>query len=107
MCVWVGWMRGGSLIAKRLDRWDESVHGAIYRAEFAPKQDGEAGHWWIVSPVLDTARLSGEFTVTEHEDGTISVYPSLVFDGPGRSGFHGYLNRSVWSWGDFEDRRYG
>jgi hypothetical protein len=99
-------MDGGTLTARRLDRWDENVHGAVYRNEWAPKQEGKAGHWWVVSPVLDVARLGPEFTVSEHDDGTISVYPSLVFERPGQSGFHGYLNRSVWSWCAFEDRRY-
>ena len=102
-------MEAGTLPAKRLDEWPVGIppHGAVYRNEWAPSQDGEAGHWWVVSPVLDVARLSSEFTVTEHEDGTISVYPSLVFEKPGQSGFHGYLNRSVWAWGASEDRRYG
>jgi hypothetical protein len=38
--------------------------------------------------------LSGH-EVTEHEDGTISVSPSILIN-DGRSEWHGYLRRGVW-----------
>jgi hypothetical protein len=36
--------------------------------------------------------------VTEHEDGTITVYPSIVIRGPGgQELFHGWLRNGTWS----------
>jgi hypothetical protein len=104
----VGLVQGGTLPMKRLDRWDEhgKVHGGVYRSEFAPKQDGEPGHWWLISPFMDVGRLSPYHAVTEHEDGTITVEPSVCFDGPGRSGFHGFLRNGIWEWWTFTDMRY-
>ena len=50
------------------------------------------GLWLLRPPGSGAGALDGH-TVEEHEDGTITVSPSL--DGPG---FHGYLRRGVWSW---------
>ena len=97
----------GTLPMRRIDYSpDGTILGAVYRAEWAPRQDGEAGHWRVCSPVGDIGRLSAHHTVTEHNDGTITVEPSLCFDGPGRSGWHGYLKGGVWEWWAFTDLRY-
>lgn len=49
--------------------------------------------WWVVLPDgAGPARLE-VWEVTEHEDGTITVSPSIL-DAP--SGWHGYLERGVW-----------
>lgn len=53
-----------------------------------------AGVWYAVDPSGGAgAILPSVHTVTEHEDGTISVTPSLVMP----SGWHGFLQRGVWS----------
>lgn len=52
--------------------------------------------WCGVTPDGQMTRLC-KHTVTEHEDQTISVQPSiLVGSGPGRPTWHGYLERGVW-----------
>lgn len=34
--------------------------------------------------------------VVEHDDGTITVSPSILVDAPRESSWHGYLERGVW-----------
>ena len=52
--------------------------------------------WYAMSPNGLMANLSGH-KVVEHQDGTISVEPSiLVSDGQGGS-WHGYLIAGCWS----------
>jgi hypothetical protein len=53
------------------------------------------GHWIAITPNGHGANLS-RHTVTEHEDGTITVSPSiLVSDRTGQL-WHGFLERGVW-----------
>jgi hypothetical protein len=55
------------------------------------------GARWYVRPLMGPSgvgRLSeGAHTVTEHEDGTITVEPSLVMP----DGWHGWLRRGVFT----------
>lgn len=50
----------------------------------------ETGKWWLRPPRGSMGDLDGH-TVTEHEDGTITVEPSIAGDD-----WHGYLERGVW-----------
>jgi hypothetical protein len=61
-----------------------------------------AGCWECRPPGRHAGSLRAH-TVTEHEDGTITVSPSILFVGmedaePGSefSGWHGFLERGVW-----------
>jgi hypothetical protein len=45
---------------------------------------------WFLDPNGNPGRVT-KHTVTEHDDGTVSVSPSI--DG---EGWHGYLQRGVW-----------
>ena len=51
---------------------------------------GVDGWWWIRPPVAALGPLT-EHGVVEHEDGTISVSPSIACDE-----WHGFLERGVW-----------
>ncbi len=58
------------------------------------------GERWFVrlpsgyGPVsLDHSANGGAWSITEHDDGTITASPS-IFDAP--DGWHGYLERGVW-----------
>jgi hypothetical protein len=54
------------------------------------------GVWMACTPDGHLGDLSNH-DVTEHEDGTISVSPSiLVSAGRGKESWHGYLERGVW-----------
>lgn len=54
------------------------------------------GTWFACAPNGLLANLHNH-QVTEHEDGTITVSPSiLVSDGRGGHRWHGYLEQGVW-----------
>ena len=59
------------------------------------------GLWWLRPPGGHMSTLGGH-TVEEHEDGTITVSPSLQQDSvkregkPDIPGYHGFLRRGMW-----------
>ena len=58
----------------------------------------EDGDWWLYIPLCGAGRLS-QHQVVEHEDGTISVTPSILMYGHSRgqkTTRHGYLAKGVW-----------
>ncbi len=53
------------------------------------------GQWYARPPGMHTGSLQNH-AVEEHEDGTITVSPSIrIADGRGKS-WYGYLRRGVW-----------
>lgn len=72
---------------------------------------GPDGDWWLCAPTGQRGRLSEWHSAEEHEDGTITVAPSLAYKTtPGSlgqpdptltfdviSGWHGWLRRGMWS----------
>jgi hypothetical protein len=53
-----------------------------------------AGEWWARAPGAKAAGALTDHSVTEHDDGTITVEPSiLAHDGS----YHGYLRRGEWT----------
>lgn len=53
--------------------------------------------WWIVDPTGNIGRLGAGHAVTEHEDGTITVSPSILSTKADHGhDWHGYLERGVW-----------
>lgn len=63
--------------------------------------EGDYGHssgqWWCRPPTCDLINIS-TWHITEHDDGTISVSPSiLVYKHDGVTAhWHGYLEHGVW-----------
>ncbi len=56
----------------------------------------EHGIWWIRPPRGDMGMLT-DHTVTEHDDNTITVSPSILLDSDTRGIiWHGFLERGVW-----------
>lgn len=53
------------------------------------------GTWYGETPNGLTANLSGHHIV-EHEDGTITVSPSILVNGDRPNAWHGYLEKGVW-----------
>lgn len=63
--------------------FDEGDYGADY-----------LGRWWARAPGMKAAGNLDDHEVTEHENGTISVEPSILsYD----DSYHGYLRLGVWS----------
>lgn len=55
------------------------------------------GKWYcrVPAPGFGTGGL-GKHQITEHEDGTITVSPSILCTGHHDKQWHGYLERGVW-----------
>jgi hypothetical protein len=72
--------------------------GLLLPGEYA--QEPTSGTWYGCTPNGHHANLAAH-TVTEHEDGTITVAPSILVtvdrtgDTP-RELWHGFLERGVW-----------
>lgn len=55
------------------------------------------GEWCVRPPGARVAAKITKHTVTEHEDGTITVEPSIVYSTSDRPDYyHGYLEHGVW-----------
>ena len=95
-------------------RIDESPTFDFHR-DLEPGDYGlsEHGMWWLVAPNGDQGIIDPKWhTVTEHEDGAITVTPSLNYlrgwrpgpdsppvnftPGHGALRWHGWLERGVW-----------
>lgn len=56
------------------------------------------GYWTVVDPAGFQGMLNPNVhTVTEHEDGTITVHPSIVTQFAGVEKYHGWLRRGEWT----------
>lgn len=71
----------------------------VYDTEvFAPGDYGKhpvSGEWYACPPGDHLGCLS-EHDVVEHEDGTITVSPSILISDDKGERWHGYLRRGVW-----------
>lgn len=58
------------------------------------KEGGSTWCWYVRSPDGDIGTLGFEaHEVAEHDDGTITVTPSIVMP---NTGWHGFLERGIW-----------
>jgi hypothetical protein len=80
------------MIGKRKDHVEG--HLSLAQGEYGKHADGR---WYCVPPGTSDTMLGCLFnhSVTEHEDGTITVSPSILIK-DGRSEWHGFLERGVW-----------
>lgn len=66
-------------------------------AELGEYGQSPDGKWWIRPPKTGFPVSSlGYHQVRVHEDGTITVHPSILCEGHGGKVWHGYLERGVW-----------
>jgi hypothetical protein len=83
------------------ERWDV-IHEGV-RIMVAPigaymrvLSEGRHWAWYIRDPNGDASSIHREHhAVAEHDDGSITVSPSIVVTHGGR--WHGYLRRGIWS----------
>lgn len=68
-----------------------------YALEMGEYGKNPEGLWFCRVPAegFGTGGL-GKHTITEHEDGTITVSPSILSTGHNDRQWHGYLERGVW-----------
>jgi hypothetical protein len=55
----------------------------------------DGGNWYACTPNNECANLTSH-EVTEHEDGTITVVPSIRVSMGTQELWHGFLERGVW-----------
>lgn len=53
------------------------------------------GNWYAVPPETDLVANLASHDITEHDDGTITVSPSILVS-DGNKSWHGFLKRGVW-----------
>jgi hypothetical protein len=70
---------------------EEDGHLRLAEGEYGKHSNGT---WLARPPGNHTGDLTNH-TVTEHEDGTITVSPSILID-DGQNKWHGFLERGVW-----------
>jgi hypothetical protein len=87
----IGETRKGTRLYEMKDDWSDLVEGAYYKLP--------DGNWAICPPGGLFGTISSTVhTITEHEDGTITVSPSILYHPwqDGTHGWHGFLERGVW-----------
>lgn len=84
----------------RVANLEEASTGEGYiKGSYWPGRELKDGgiEWWIVDPAGHIGRLGQGHEVTEHEDGTITVSPSILAEtGEHGHDWHGYLEAGVW-----------
>jgi len=72
----------------------------VYTNSYGPGDYGkDANGVWRARPPDENVHLGSleNHTVTEHDDGTITVSPSILIEqGTGRPSWHGFLERGIW-----------
>lgn len=70
---------------------------AMTNPPFRPGDYGQVsnGDWWACTPNGMLGNLANH-QVVEHEDGTITVSPSILVTSYDGQSWHGYLERGVW-----------
>lgn len=75
----------------------QDLVNGIHALELGEYGKDEEGMWWAHVPAagFSMARISLH-DVVEHEDGTITVSPSILMDRGNGQQWHGYLERGIW-----------
>lgn len=63
---------------------------------YAPVTDEEGKTVWYASTPSGMLAALRDHQVTEHEDGTVTVSPSIACQSPPDRKWHGFLERGVW-----------
>ena len=92
---------------QRLPDAPTDPEGIVYPDGYSPSNEPPAGGYWIgahgrkrrvwycTTPNGHVGCLASH-NVTEHEDGTITVSPSILVTHGSDEVWHGYLERGVW-----------
>lgn len=81
---------GERITGKRVDRPDDSI--------FEPGEYGKGsdGVFYGTVPGTDLTCNLARHTIVEHEDGTITVTPSILVSQGKKAEWHGYITAGVW-----------
>lgn len=81
----------GTRVDHIADLWPHEEHGGYY----CPVEIDGKREWHCVTPNGHGGNLAAH-DVVEHEDGTITVSPSILVSDHTGELWHGYLERGVW-----------
>ncbi len=84
--------------AKQMTRVYPDAEQKLWLAEGEYGKDLRDGVWYFRLPGAHTGSLAGH-EVVEHEDGTISAFPSILLTyekADGKVQWHGYLEHGQW-----------
>jgi hypothetical protein len=84
---------GDTMVGRRVLREDPMHFAILAPGEFT--RYGGDGNWYGCTPNGHQCGLA-KHDVTEHEDGTITVSPSILVGRGSAQLWHGYLERGVW-----------
>ena len=71
--------------------------GKLRDFEGHPGAYGKVGDTWLVClPTGELCSMNAGHDITEHEDGTITVSPSILMPADRGLYWHGYLEHGVW-----------
>ena len=78
-----------------LTEWSWTAEDTPKSGDYGKRPDGV---WYCIPPGLDSTWMGNlnAHTVVEHEDGTITVSPSILISSYKGHSWHGYLERGVW-----------
>lgn len=71
-------------------------NGDLWLAEGEYGKHPRNGVWYCLPPDFQYTGNLANHTVTEHEDGMITVSPSILIKGGDGSSWHGYLEKGMW-----------
>lgn len=83
---------GDTLAGRRVH--DVPTH-KMERGDYGTVNTPDGPSWSACTPSGDHGNLDGH-EITEHEDGTITVSPSILVTAGREECWHGYLERGVW-----------
>lgn len=94
----MGQITQGRRVMPNEDGWltREADEPATYGRATSPRATGRIGWWQVAAPDGSVGSLNPAIhTIEEHEDGTITVSPSLDYSKRKAGGWHGWLKRGV------------
>lgn len=80
----------------RICYWPEMIRTSVKAADDVVRTTDK--EWWLYLPQCGTGRLS-KHSIIEHDDGTITVNPSIVMEGHDngvKTAKHGFLEKGIW-----------
>jgi hypothetical protein len=89
-------MQGRRILATRVDEHGKAWYPPPHEGDYW--RDDNTGTWFCRVPGAPAGVWGNlaDHQVTEHDDGTITVSPSILVDGGSRFQWHGYLERGQW-----------
>jgi hypothetical protein len=73
----------------------EPINGDLLLKELEYGKNPQDGNWYCKAPGQRMGNLGGHMVI-EHDDGTITVSPSILIMDGNKTLWHGYLEHGVW-----------